>query len=76
MNPDGRGILARLDATDEEIAEAWGHALSAAIRNHRHVGEPVATWDDEHHRVVLISPEDIAIHDQAEPETVDSKPTR
>ncbi len=59
MNPEGKGILARLEATDEEIADAWGHAISAAIRDHRRADVPVAMWDDEHHCVIMISAKDV-----------------
>jgi hypothetical protein len=76
MNPDGRGILARLDATDEEIAKAWGQALSTAFRAHKRAGVPVATWDDEDHCVILISAEDVVIPDHEESETVLSKIAR
>ncbi len=76
MNPEGKGILARLDATDEEIARAWGHALSAAFREHKRAGIPVATWDDENHRVILIPAEDVVIPDPQEAEAVPSRAAR
>jgi hypothetical protein len=53
--------LANLDATKEELSEAWSEAISIALQNHKRAGVPVATWDDTTHRVLLISPEELSI---------------
>jgi hypothetical protein len=72
MNPDGQGILARMDATDEAISLAWGEAISIAFRSHRKAGVPIASWDPETHRVVLIPPDEVAFPGEDRPGPVTS----
>lgn len=66
MNNKGRGILGRPEATTEEVREAMGEAIDAALREHKRAGVPAATWDHETNRVVLVPPEDIPVPEEAE----------
>jgi hypothetical protein len=70
MHMEGRGILANLDCTQEELSEAWSEAISMALRNHKRAGVPVATWDQSNHRVLLISPEELSIPSDESPESI------
>jgi hypothetical protein len=70
MSHDGKGILGNREATGEEIRQAMGHAIYAALREHKRVGIPAATWRNG--RVVLVPPEAIVI--PAEEEDDDDGP--
>jgi len=63
IHKDGKGILADREATDEQIADEMGHAISDALREHKRIGNPVAVWDWEQNRVVVIPPEEIIVPD-------------
>ena len=43
------------------IEDVLQHAVHQALLVHKRVGNPIATWQDEH--VVLVSPEDIPVED-------------
>jgi hypothetical protein len=64
MDNEGRGILGDPDATGEQIRQAWERAAIAALERHRSTGVPVATWDWENGRVVLIPADEIAVPDE------------
>ena len=72
MIPDGQGILARMDAPDEAISHAWEEAIALAFRSHKEAGVPIATWDTETNRVVMISPDEIPMPSENRPEPVAS----
>jgi hypothetical protein len=61
MDNEGRGILGDWQATGEEIRQAWERAAVAAMEEHRKTGVPVATWDWENGRVILIPADDLDI---------------
>ncbi len=61
MNENGRGILGNRDATGEEIRRAMEHAVFAALREHKRIGNPVAVWDWENDRVAIVPPEQIEL---------------
>ena len=65
MDENGRGILGNWDATSEEIREALGHAISAALREHKRAGRSVVMWDREHDRIMIVPPDEIVIPDDA-----------
>lgn len=65
MNEHGKGILANWDATDEEVAEAMVHAIDKALLAHKRAGVPIAIWDEEAKRVVLVPPEEIEVPEDA-----------
>jgi hypothetical protein len=71
MDDQVRGILGNRDATAEEVAEAMGHAIREAVRDHKRAGNPIAVWDWEKNEVVIVPPEEIVIPD--ENEVVDAK---
>ncbi len=62
MDKDGKGILGNWDATSEEIRQAMGHAIYAALRKHKQDGVPAATMRDG--RVILVPPDEIVIPDE------------
>jgi hypothetical protein len=64
MTETAKGILADESATDDEVAEVMEKAIDAALRGHKRAGVPVAVWDWEHERVVIVSPEEITIPDE------------
>lgn len=66
MNDHGKGILGRMDATGEEIADAMGFAFRQAAREHKRAGNPLPTWDWENNRVVMVPPEEIQVPDEEE----------
>ncbi len=70
MSDRGKGILGNRDASHEEIRQAMGHAIRAALRDHKRAGNPVAVWDWENERVVIVPPEEIVVPDEGavEPE--------
>ena len=72
MNPDGQGILARMEATDEAISLAWTEAIAIAFRSHKDAGVPIASWDPETRQVVLISPDEVPIPGEDRLESVTS----
>ena len=65
MNDRGRGILSDWNADDDAIAEAMGHAISDALREHRRAGVSIAVWDWDQERVVITPPEEIVVADDA-----------
>ncbi len=65
MSKNGEGILANRDATDEEIAEVMGYAIEDALRAHKRAGVPIAVWDWENNRVVIVPPEEIVVPDES-----------
>ena len=73
MNDDGRGILGNPEATTEEIREAMGVAIYAALREHKKAGVPAVTWDYETNRVVLVPPDEIVVPGDVEAEAVKSR---
>jgi hypothetical protein len=78
MTENGKGILADESATDEEVAEAMEKAIYEALRHHKRSGVPVAVWDWENDRVVIVPPEEIIVPDEtsdAAGEAIGSKAT-
>jgi hypothetical protein len=63
MDDDAKGILGNIDATGERIRRAWEQASVAAMRKHRETGVPVATWDWENGKVLMIPAEEIVAAD-------------
>jgi hypothetical protein len=74
MKADGEGILANLDATDEEISLAWGKAIAMAFRSHERAAVPVAWWDDATRRVILSAPDELPVPEKGR-QTVSSDTT-
>ena len=66
MSDDGKGILGDWDATGEEIRQAMGRAISAALGEHKRAGNSVAVWDSETERVAIVPPEEIVLPDEGE----------
>jgi hypothetical protein len=64
MDNEGRGILGDPEATGEQIRQAWEQAAVAAMEQHRRTGVPVATWDWENGRVLLIPADEIPVPDE------------
>jgi hypothetical protein len=60
----GEGILGNWDATSEEIRQAMGEAIYAAMRKHKEKGVEAITWRDG--RIIVVSPEEIEIPDENE----------
>jgi len=64
MNGDGKGILGDWQATGEDIRQAWEKATIAAVEIHRRTGVPMACWDWENGRVVLIPADQVPVPDE------------
>jgi hypothetical protein len=62
MSEDGKGILGDWDATGEEIRQAMGDAINAALREHKRAGHSVVVWEDG--RIVVVPPEEIVVPDE------------
>jgi hypothetical protein len=60
----GKGILADWDSTDDQAAEAMGHAIADALRKHRQAGVPAAIYDWERGRVISVPPADMVIPEE------------
>ncbi len=65
MNDDEKGILRDWDASGAEIRQAMGHAISAALGEHKRAGNSVAVWDWETERVVIVPAHEIVVPDEA-----------
>jgi len=65
MSDEGKGILGDWDANGEEIRRAMGHAISAALGEHKRAGNSVAVWDWKNERVEIVPPEEIVVPDEA-----------
>ena len=72
MNDLGKGILGDREATGEQIREAMGHAIDAALRAHKQARNPVAVWDWERQCVAWIPPEEIEVCDDFEEASAES----
>jgi hypothetical protein len=48
----------------EEIREIFGHAVRQALRRHKRLGNPIASWRDG--KVVIIPPEEIPVSEDAD----------
>jgi hypothetical protein len=64
MDKDGKGILGDWEATGEQIRQAWEYAALKAMEEHRRTGVPVATWDWETSRVVIVSADEFPLPDE------------
>jgi hypothetical protein len=77
MSDDGKGILGKRDATSEEIRQAMGHAINAAVREHKRAGHSVVVWEDG--RITVVPPEEIRVPDEdvvaSEPVTIEDRPS-
>jgi glutaredoxin-related protein len=62
MRKNLKGILGKQDVTSEEINEAMGQGIFAALREHKRLGIPAATIRDG--KVVLVPPEEIFIPEE------------
>lgn len=74
MNDRGQGLLSDWDADDDEVAEAMGHAISDALREHRRAGVSIAVWDWDQDRVVIVPPEEIVVPDDVAVEATTGTP--
>ncbi|MBX6312603.1 MAG: hypothetical protein IRY99_06740 [Isosphaeraceae bacterium] len=63
MTDNGKGILADWDADDEAIVDVMGHVISDALRGHKRTGIPIAVWDRDQNRAVIVPPEEIVVPD-------------
>jgi hypothetical protein len=58
----GNGVLGNPDATAEEISQAIGKAVYAAMREHKRLGIPAVTMKDG--KIVHVPPEEIVIPEE------------
>jgi hypothetical protein len=61
MSAEPRGILADLEASDEQIAEEMGLAVRGALIAHQKAGAPIAVWDWDRDCLKIIPAEEIVI---------------
>jgi hypothetical protein len=64
MRDQGREELDLRTATGQEIEQAMTRGVKAALREHKRAGNPVAIWDRENDRVILVPPEEIVLPDE------------
>lgn len=65
VNPIKRPTIDELFEQVTPIADAVQAAAREALRHHKMIGNPVATWRDG--RVVLVQPSDIVVPDAPRP---------